>query len=351
MLGRPIIAIAAGSGTSCKISIKLIHESRLSTATKASLSLAFRHCHDGGSRSSQFRSGDVRLSSNTAHQINECVECSLARSTRPNIVSVNIRGTKHYLYRRYGHHQDQFGHLHVSKADPELGVVVLFHGGFWRQHRSLLMTSPLAHALAVEGWNVWNVEYRRGRARWRETLADCATAADHVVALAEELALSTRTVLLVGHSSGGHLAAWVASRSGQGVGVEASGLVTLNSLLDLTGAAATGTGNGAVVEFLGGSPVESPTGYLMADPSYRVPLGLASRCLHSTKDERVPIQATKNFTTAARAAGDDASLVPIDGHHTAPLNIGSTAHEFFLREIADFAARAGASAATEEHMP
>lgn len=240
-------------------------------------------------------------------------------------------GAAPHLRRRYGDQPDQFGDLHVSHADPELGVVVLFHGGFWRQHRTLSMTTPLAAALAGQGWNVWNVEYRRGRADWRDTLADCTAATDHVARLADELALDTSNVVLAGHSAGGHLASWVACRDASQAGVPVSGLVTLNSVLDLTWAAEAGAD--AVVEFLGSPPSGDPAAYRLADPTLRLPLQAPARCLHSTEDERVPLQATQRFVTAARAAGGDAVLVAIDGHHTAPLEPGSAAHTAFLREI------------------
>jgi acetyl esterase/lipase len=224
------------------------------------------------------------------------------------------------LRRYYGPDRHQYGDLHVSRADPERGILVLFHGGFWRSRRDLSMTTPMAQALANIGWNVWNVEYRRGDGTgWEQTTADCAAALDHVSVLAEELSLETRTVVVAGHSAGGHLAA-TASRTGT---IAVSGLVTLNGVLDLRTAVDERIGDNAVLEFLGASPESSPSTFRRIDPAIAGPLGVPAVCLHSRSDERVPFALTESFVRAARKAGDDVRLVEIPGAHTAPIEVGS----------------------------
>jgi acetyl esterase/lipase len=263
--------------------------------------------------------------SDLRHLAFECVLYCSNYMSRLSITTVIPTQHVRAIRRHYGRAQSQYGHLHVSKADPERGLIILVHGGFWRSHRALSMTTPMAQALAQEGWNVWNVEYRRGSdGRWRETLADIAAATDYASALAEELGLEINTTVLVGHSAGAHLAAWAAARIG-GIGAAPAeqrvlcGLVTLNGVLDLAHAAALGIGDDAVRDFLGVDRTEAPEIYGMADPVSRLPIGVPSRCLHSREDERVPFVIAERFIQAAQEAGDDAELVEIAGEHNAPI--------------------------------
>lgn len=220
------------------------------------------------------------------------------------------------LRRRYGPHHDQFGDLHVSRSDPERGTIVLVHGGFWRPHRDLTMTRPASEALADLGWNVWNLEYRRGGSTsWRETLHDCADGLDHLTDLAHELQLDTTTTILVGHSAGGHLAAWMASDARRRRTRPITGLLTLNGVLHLGLARELATGDDAVSAFLG----DDPEALEVADPSRRLPLGVPMRCLHGRQDERVPFAIAEAFCRLARSAGDDVELREIPGPHAAPI--------------------------------
>jgi acetyl esterase/lipase len=234
-----------------------------------------------------------------------------------SITKVTSHRSHGHLRRHYGPVPDQHGDLHVSRSDPERGTLVLFHGGFWRPHRTLSMTRPVAEALADAGWNVWNVEYRRhGRGTWQQTLQDCADAVDHLAVLGEELALDLTTTLVVGHSAGAQAAAWVTARAMRtGSPLRIDGLVTLNGVVDLGLAAELGIGNHAVDEFLGADS----TALDQTDPVRRLPLGVPARCLHGRDDERVPFTIGEEFVALARAAGDDVELREIPGGHTAPI--------------------------------
>lgn len=239
------------------------------------------------------------------------------------------------LRRQYGRDPQQYGDLRVSRADPERGVVVLVHGGFWRVKRDLSTTTPIAQALASAGWNVWNIEYRRGAdSGWEQTIADCTAALEYVETLADELGLRADVVVVVGHSAGGQLAATACRRADRSA-VDVTGLVTLNGVLDLTTGAAMGIGDGAVTEFLGGSPDDAPETYRHADPTLVGHLGTSAICLHSRDDERVPFVLTENFVRAARTAGD-VRLVEIPGDHVAPIDERSSAWPYVESALESF---------------
>ncbi|WP_214407225.1 alpha/beta hydrolase, partial [Pseudonocardia lacus] len=120
----------------------------------------------------------------------------------------------------YGGHPSQFGELTLPAGDgPVRGVVVIVHGGFWRQAYGLELGRPLAEDLVGAGLAVWNIEYRRvgGDGGWTATFDDVAAAVDLLAGPAQDAAggrLTLDRVVAVGHSAGGHLAGWAAARPG-----------------------------------------------------------------------------------------------------------------------------------------
>lgn len=211
----------------------------------------------------------------------------------------------------YGPHPSQFGDFYAGRPPCRTAAVVVIHGGFWRPHRSVDMTVPLAAGLALRGWNAWNVEYRRaGQADWRGTLADCAAAIDHLASSA----------IVLGHSAGGQLAVWAARRA---AGVTA--VVSVAGVLDLDGAARAGIGDDAVAGFLGGGPDEVPDRYRDADPIARLPTGVPVHCVHSPDDERVPFEQSRRYVEAATRSGDDAALVEVEGAHADGIDLWTPA--------------------------
>jgi acetyl esterase/lipase len=129
-------------------------------------------------------------------------------------------------------------------------------------------------------------------------------------------------VAAVGHSAGGHLATWAAGRAklptgapGAGPLVPISGVVSLAGVVDLVTGAHEGIGNRAVSELLRGGPEQWPERYAVADPLGQVPIPAAVRCVHARHDDRVPFAQSVAYIEAAQAAGQDASLLEVDGDH------------------------------------
>ncbi|HET9448163.1 MAG TPA: alpha/beta hydrolase, partial [Steroidobacteraceae bacterium] len=134
--------------------------------------------------------------------------CSLAatpvRSAEPTTV-------------KYGVEPTSFGELLLpdSKAGP-CPVAVLIHGGCWRSDRgSTASFRAMANALAADGFATWNIEFRRvghEGGGWPGTFLDLGKAVDLLPKLSREHRLDLNRIVLVGHSSGGHFAAWLATR-------------------------------------------------------------------------------------------------------------------------------------------
>jgi acetyl esterase/lipase len=218
----------------------------------------------------------------------------------------------------YGDDPSQFCEL-TRPAGASRGVVVVVHGGFWKAAYGIELGRPLAASLAAEGWTAWNIEYRRvgagpgGGGGSPATLDDVAAAVD---ALADLPDLEPTTVVTLGHSAGGHLATWAASRGRverwQPERVKVTSVVSQAGVLDLRSAHDAGLGSYAVEGFLGHppGPADDPV-----DPMRQVPLDVPVWCVHGRDDEVVPIAQSRDYVSAARAAGAEATLQEVDGDH------------------------------------
>lgn len=233
---------------------------------------------------------------------------------------------------RYGADAAQFGELWLPDG-VTLGTVVVIHGGFWRARYDLSLGRPLAADLAARGYAAWNLEYRRALAGggWPETFEDVAAGID----LLATLPVDTSRVIAVGHSAGGHLAAWAAGRGklpqgapgtpasgdpslaggGGRAFVTVTGVVSQAGVLALADCAREQVGGTAALDLMGGSPDELPEEYRLADPIAAVPLGVPVLCLHSRGDGNVPYSYSERYIASATAAGGQATLTETHGDH------------------------------------
>ena len=226
----------------------------------------------------------------------------------------------------YGPETLQFGELRLPKTATRVPVVVFLHGGCWRAAYDLAHVTPLAAALAAAGYAVWVPEYRRvgdAGGGWPGTFDDVAAAVDHVRALASRhAALDTTRVIVAGHSAGGQLALWVASRKpgevtpGTAPGTEPlqlKGVLSLAGITDLAGYASPSGCGSAVVPLMGGTASEVPDRYRRVSPVARVPLGVPVEIVHGSADPIVPIAASRALAARLRIAGNPVTLTEVDG--------------------------------------
>ena len=177
----------------------------------------------------------------------------------------------------------------------------MLHGGYWRARYSKRTTKAACVDLARRGVAAWNVEYRRiGRGQgggWPMTLDDVGAAIDHLAEASRGRLDLSAGVTAIGHSAGGQLALWSASRGDAVVPVRR--VVAQAAVCNLTVAGEPAW------EFMGGSPDQVPERYDVADPMRLVPLGVPTLLVHGASDETVPIARSREYLEAARAAGDD----------------------------------------------
>lgn len=238
----------------------------------------------------------------------------------------------HAVY-RYGADPAQFGELWLP-AGPAAGTVVVIHGGFWRARYDLSLGRPLAADLAARGYAAWNLEYRRALAGggWPGTFEDVAAGID----LLATLPVDTSQVVAIGHSAGGHLAAWAAGRDKLPPGapgarpaggaspvdsgssqafVAVTGVVSQAGVLALADCARERVGGTAALDLMGAGPDQLPERYRLADPIAAVPLPAPVLCLHSRNDANVPYSYSERYVATATAAGGRATLTQTHGDH------------------------------------
>ncbi len=230
----------------------------------------------------------------------------------------------------YGSAVQQFGmlyvpqhtqHTHASRQAP-FPVVILIHGGFWRNAYNLSLMTGLAEFFIQQEIAVWNIEYRRvgdEGGGWPGTFQDVARAADELRALAPTYNLDLQRVLAIGHSAGGQLAFWLGSRShlpptsslATSQPLALKGVISQAGVLDLELAYELRLGGGAVAELLGGGPAEVPEHYALADPAALLPLHISQVLVHATADDRVPLEVSQTYTRKATRSGDTPTLIEL----------------------------------------
>ena len=234
----------------------------------------------------------------------------------------------------YGPEPSQVGELYLPEGTGPFPVVVAVHGGYWTGMWDRRQLTGVVDDLVGRGYAVWNVEYRRigePGGGWPGTFTDVAAAVDALDGM--DPALDLRRVVFLGHSSGGHLAAWAAHRGalpaeapGAHPAVTPVGVVSLAGPLDLASADATAfgaaladpdatppknapaparpeawpavaadVGDGIVTLLLGGRHAERPERYAWASPMELPDPGVPVLAVHGTADELVPTEWSRRY--------------------------------------------------------
>ena len=265
------------------------------------------------------RADDPATSGQTADRV-------ASRPYRPPEGAVPLSEPRRYFYDDPGNTEGQtFGDLYLpDSANPALPVVVLIHGGGWRDSLGLTYMENQARDLASFDVAVWNIEYRRvgSGGGWPTTVADVCTAVDHLTEISADLGdrLDLRRVVVAGHSSGGHLALWVAGRQrlpsslpGSRPVVPVTGCVSMAGVADLL--MAERARDRYVHELLGGEPGKRHQRYVDASPVSHLPSGVPVVCIHGRDDTVVRPEQSESYVRAARRVGDPARVTLVPGGH------------------------------------
>lgn len=234
---------------------------------------------------------------------------------------------------RYGPDPLQQGEWWVPPDAPAgpLPTVVLVHGGYWGPTYDRSLEDAVAADLAGRGYLCWNIDYAAADEPWPTTLRHVAAGYDHVTRGRYGDRVDPLRLSVVGHSAGGHLALWLASRPTTGEfarqgpqPVVAVGQAPVAALVE---GSRQNLGGGAIQRLLGGEPEQVPERYRVADPAQLLPTRTRTVLVHSAGDDLVPISQSETYLAAAIAAGDRCTLERVGGDHFAHLDPGSEACE------------------------
>lgn len=231
---------------------------------------------------------------------------------------------------RYGSHRCQRADLYLPSGDGPFPVAIAIHGGYWQARYTKRLEKPVAVDLTRRGVAVWNIEYRKlGRGQgggWPVTFDDVGAAVDHLARL-DDPRLDLGDVTVFGHSAGGQLALWAASRK--------DGPVRIGRVCAQAAVCDMASAGSAARALMGGGPDDVPDRYAKGDPMQLVPLGIPILLIHGAEDETVPVKRSRRFAVAARAGGDDVELIePNPGGHRVHVDPRSEAWDIAARWIA-----------------
>jgi len=241
----------------------------------------------------------------------------------------------------YGNHPSQFGVLRMPELSGLIPVVVTIHGGFWQSRYGLEENDPLDEDLTRRGYATWNIEYRRvgeDGGGWTGTFNDVIDAVNHLIQIQERFQLDLSRVIILGHSAGGHLALWLASRINKKVQTDEIGttlLVPILSIISLAGVSdlkrmwkiheEKGMSS-HVAPLIGGSPHEFSDRYRLVSPIELLPLGVEQILIHGELDRHVPVDLSVEYHRSAVEKGDKVGLVVLpEVEHFMVIDPSSTA--------------------------
>lgn len=235
------------------------------------------------------------------------------------------RNTLYPFRVNYGPGPDQFGNLYLPlNNNAKLPLVVILHGGGWEKDSSLFFTEPIALDLVSKGVAVWNVEYSRTGVGggWPQTFRDMDIMVRAIPRTVQAVArgrIDLNNVNILGHSAGGHLAAWVVSRPriksdllGLPPRLRFKSGVFMAPVLDTKYAVNYGNDR-FLPSFLGGYPNEIPLIYKESSPVNYLPTGISTVCIHGTNDTIVSYKQSVRYVKKAVANADRSQLVLMPG--------------------------------------
>lgn len=186
------------------------------------------------------------------------------------------------------------------KVSPK-GVVVLVHGGFWRQKHTLVQMHPLVDFFLEQGWAVANVEYRRGDCGgdWPFIIQDVNRAFESIRHLAQEKKI-LGPVVGIGHSVGGQLVLLAAAYQDL--------VIALAPVTDVARTAQEDLGESAAVSFFGEAQHQVST---EASPLHQLPIKESVWVIHGVADQRVPLAHSEDFVAAMKNAGASVQFLTV----------------------------------------
>ncbi|TMP00189.1 alpha/beta hydrolase [Pseudoalteromonas sp. S3260] len=218
----------------------------------------------------------------------------------------------------YGADSQQFGQLFRPQNDAFLSVVIVVHGGYWKDNHSLdsYPTKQIVAYLANKNVAVWNLEYRRMNsvganvsAPWPSIFNDVAQGIDFLTTLATEHKLDLRNVMIIGHSAGGHLATWAASRGmiDKNSALYKAEYLAIKTVIAIAGVLDLRRRNDLgqpqqIVKLLAGEFADGHSRIKNCNPAQLIDNSVKYIIMHGDKDKEVNIKQAISFVSSSNEA-------------------------------------------------
>lgn len=212
----------------------------------------------------------------------------------------------------YGTLPDQFCDLYKPDGIAKPPVVILIHGGYWKDNHSLTSyaTYQLIPWLLAKGVAVWNLEYRRMPAEgenttalWPAVFSDVANAVDLLKHIAISTALDISAPVTIGHSAGGTLALWAAYRHNIAAGspLYCKAPLAIARALSIAGVIDLQHGEDLcqpqqIHRLLGGAADVFAKRYQSSDPCTLYSEAVATYLYHGGADTTVSVEQVRRFS-------------------------------------------------------
>lgn len=213
----------------------------------------------------------------------------------------------------------QVGQLRLPRVqnNEPVPLVIIIHGGCWVSSiASYHFMDNFSQSITSLGYATWNIEYRAlgTGGDWPVIFQDVSKAVDYSRSLAQNYPININKVAVIGHSAGGHLALWVASRKNLNSTSLAftdnplviNGVISLAGIANVTGYNTCGTLATDVI----GVPIAPSSSNLTqrlveTSPLQMLPTGVKTILISGNTDSIVPPPMGTEYSAEAVKQGDD----------------------------------------------
>jgi acetyl esterase/lipase len=234
-----------------------------------------------------------------------------------------LKGPQPDAHIAYGAAPSQFVELFKPAGKGPFPVLVLLHGGCWTVHfGGIEQMRNMAGDLVKHGIAVWNVEYRRVDEEgggYPGMYQDVATAVDRLKTEAAAHNLDLARVAAMGHSAGGHLAQWAASRhrlppsspAWRADPLPVPHVISLGGLADLRNEEKLikDSCERDMWQLTGAASAARPDVFADTSPAEMLPSGVRTTLITGELDDVSPVRVAHDYARRAQARGDAADVI------------------------------------------
>jgi pimeloyl-ACP methyl ester carboxylesterase len=219
----------------------------------------------------------------------------------------------------YGSNKMQVGELRLPlvSGDKLAPLVIIIHGGCWvSSYADYHFMDSFSQAITDLGYATWNIEYRAigTGGEWPIIFQDINKAVDYSRDIATHYPIDINKVAVIGHSAGGHLALWTASRTNikSTSDLYTENPLTISGVISLAGIANVSGNNscGGLANSVIGVPISPITDTLIqrrleTSPLQMLPTQIKTVLISGSVDGIVPPSMGTEYSTEATKFGDD----------------------------------------------